>query len=157
MIPKSPARLVLDTNVCLDLFVYRDQRWQRLLQSMESGEVTCLTREDCRTEWTLVLQYARFALDDQAKQRALAEFDRLMLKIDTLQLSEVTLPVCKDRDDQKFLELAATSGAHYLISKDKALLKLTRRTRKLGLFEITTPEQWLAQHQHATTLVSHAN
>ena len=29
MIPKSPTRLVLDTNVCLDLFVYRDQRWQR--------------------------------------------------------------------------------------------------------------------------------
>lgn len=157
MIPKSPARLVLDTNVCLDLFVYRDQRWQRLLQSMESREVTCLTREDCRTEWTLVLQYARFALDDQAKQRALDEFDRLMLMIDTQQPYEITLPVCKDRDDQKFLELAAASGAHYLISKDKALLKLARRTRKLGLFEITTPEQWLARYENDTTLISQTN
>ncbi len=145
MIPKSPVRLVLDTNVCLDLFVYRDPRWQRLVQSMENGEVACVTREDCRTEWILVLEYPRFALDDRAKQSAIDEFDRLILMTDTYQASEITLPVCKDRDDQKFLELAATSGAHYLISKDKALLKLARRVRKLGLFEITTPEHWVAR------------
>lgn len=145
MIPKSPVRLVLDTNVCLDLFVYRDSRWQRLVQSMENGEVACVTREDCRTEWILVLEYPRFALDDRAKQSAIDEFDRLILMTDTYQASEITLPVCKDRDDQKFLELAATSGAHYLISKDKALLKLARRVRKLGLFEITTPEHWVAR------------
>ena len=83
MIPKSTSRLVLDTNVCLDLFVYRDPRWQRLVQSMENGEVACVTREDCRTEWTLVLEYPRFALDDRAKQSALDEFDRLILMTDT--------------------------------------------------------------------------
>jgi len=154
MIPKSPARLVLDTNVCLDLFVYRDQRWQRLLQSMENGEVACVTREDCRTEWTLVLEYSRFALDDRAKQSALDDFDRLILMTDTYQPSEMTLPVCKDRDDQKFLELAAASGAHYLVSKDKALLKLARRVRKLGLFEITTPEQWIARYENDTGLIA---
>ncbi|NDC08888.1 MAG: putative toxin-antitoxin system toxin component, PIN family [Oxalobacteraceae bacterium] len=149
MIPKSPARLVLDTNVCLDLFVYRDQRWQRLLQSMENGEVTCITREDCRTEWTLVLEYPRFSLDDRARQCALDEFDRLIAIIDTDQPTGMTLPICKDRDDQKFLELAATSSAHYLVSKDKALLKLARRVRKLGLFEIITPEQWVARYETA--------
>ena len=154
MIPKSPTRLVLDTNVCLDLFVYRDQRWQRLLQSMENGEVACITREDCRTEWTLVLEYSRFALDDRAKQSARDEFDRLILMTDTYPPTEMTLPVCKDRDDQKFLELAATSNAHYLISKDKALLKLARRVRKLGLFEITTPEQWVARSENDAGLMT---
>ncbi len=154
MIPKSPTRLVLDTNVCLDLFVYRDQRWQRLLQSMENGEVACVTREDCRTEWTLVLEYSRFALDGRAKQSARDEFDRLILLTEPCQAPEITLPVCKDRDDQKFLELAATSGAHYLISKDKALLKLARRVRKLGLFEITTPEQWLARYTFDASLIA---
>ncbi len=148
MIPKSPARLVLDTNVCLDLFVYRDPRWQRLLQSMENGEVACVTREDCRTEWTLVLAYTRFTLDDSARQRALNEFDRLILLTDACAPSDLQLPICKDKDDQKFLELAATSGAHYLVSKDKALLKLARRVRKLGLFEITSPEQWIARYEN---------
>ena len=47
------------------------------------------------------------------------------------------LPRCQDRDDQKFLELAARAGADLLVSKDKALLKLRGRTR-LG-FEIVKP------------------
>ena len=52
------------------------------------------------------------------------------------------LPTCRDPDDQKFLELAQASGAQWLISKDRDLLKLARRTRKAGLFLILKPEQW---------------
>jgi len=48
------------------------------------------------------------------------------------------LPRCKDRDDQKFLELAARCEANILVSKDKALLRLRGRT-KLG-FQILKPE-----------------
>jgi predicted nucleic acid-binding protein len=36
------------------------------------------------------------------------------------------LPRCKDRDDQKFLELAARCDANMLVSKDKALLTAAR-------------------------------
>ena len=35
--PSHPQRLVLDTNVCLDLFVFRDPRWTGLLQAMRDG------------------------------------------------------------------------------------------------------------------------
>ena len=52
------------------------------------------------------------------------------------------LPACRDPDDQKFLELAQASGAQWLISKDRDLLKLARRTRKAGWFLILKPEQW---------------
>lgn len=38
------------------------------------------------------------------------------------------LPRCKDRDDQKFLELAARCQVDILVSKDKALLRLKGRT-----------------------------
>jgi len=47
------------------------------------------------------------------------------------------LPRCKDRDDQKFLELSARCSADVLVSKDKALLKLRGRT-KLA-FQIVGP------------------
>lgn len=47
------------------------------------------------------------------------------------------LPRCKDRDDQKFLELAARCNANLLVSKDKALLCLRGRTT-LG-FQIVKP------------------
>ena len=148
MIPKPPQRIVLDTNVCLDLFVFRDPRWQPLLEAMQAGAVRAVTRADCRMEWTLVLAYTKLGLDKAAREAAQAEFDRWIPLIDAdvdtgVVTSSVALPVCKDPDDQKFLELAAASGAALLLSKDKALLKLARRTRKLGLFEIMSPAQWV--------------
>lgn len=142
MIQKPPQRIVLDTNICLDLFVFRDPRWQPLFDAMHSGAVAPVTRNDCRTEWTLVLAYTKLGLSTAAQQAALAEFDRWITLVDA-DASGLSLPVCKDPDDQKFLELAAASGAVALLSKDKALLKLARRTRKLGLFEILSPAQWI--------------
>lgn len=150
MIPNPPPRIVLDTNVCLDLFVFHDPRWQPLLEAMQAGAVRPVTRADCRMEWTLVLAYTKLGLDTAAREAAQAEFDRWIPLIDAdadvqsgVVTSSVALPVCKDPDDQKFLELAAASGATLLLSKDKALLKLARRTRKLGLFEILSPAQWV--------------
>jgi predicted nucleic acid-binding protein len=47
------------------------------------------------------------------------------------------MPRCSDPDDQKFIELAAASGAHVLVSKDRAVLKLRRRCA--AHFRIMTP------------------
>jgi predicted nucleic acid-binding protein len=49
---------------------------------------------------------------------------------------------CTDTDDQKFIDLALAHGARWLLSRDRAVLKLGRRTRVLGL-EVLTPEIWL--------------
>jgi predicted nucleic acid-binding protein len=59
------------------------------------------------------------------------------------------LPVCTDRDDQKFLEIARDAGAAILISKDKALLKLARRTARENLFRIMAPEAWVKEQTQA--------
>jgi hypothetical protein len=50
---------------------------------------------------------------------------------------------CTDPDDQKFVDLALARGARWLVSRDRAVLKLGRRTRSLGL-EVVTPESWAA-------------
>ncbi len=42
MIPVTAERMVLDTNVCLDLFVFNDARWAPLLAALESGGHTPL-------------------------------------------------------------------------------------------------------------------
>ncbi len=174
---EAPQRLVLDTNVCLDLFVFRDPRWQALQAALTQGSVCAFTRADCRMEWQLVLAYPKLGLDDARRALAAAEFDALIELVSHAAFgaafsgafgepsggssvkssvglsveppakaaSPVALPVCKDPDDQKFLELAASCGADVLITKDKALLKLARRMKKLPLFRILTPEQWTAE------------
>jgi putative PIN family toxin of toxin-antitoxin system len=152
MIPKitKPTqltkRIVIDTNVCLDLFVFRDPRWAPLLAALKDGKVEAVTREDCRMEWLCVLQYRHLPLDADSRPVAAAEFDALITCIQPEQLSvrtDIRLPVCKDPDDQKFLELARDAGAQILITKDKALLKLAKRTARAGLFGIIPPEAWL--------------
>lgn len=140
-----PKRIVIDTNVCLDLFVFRDRRWENLLAALRDGTVQAVTRDDCRTEWLKVLEYRHLPLDADTRLRVAAEFDALISRIDTpasSPRSEVRLPVCTDPDDQKFLELARDADVQTLITKDKALLKLGKRTARAGLFAIVTPEKW---------------
>lgn len=141
-----PKRIVIDTNVCLDLFVFRDPRWEKLLSALRNGTVKAVTRDDCRTEWLKVLEYSHLPLNVDTRITVAQEFDALISPIDAAQTrprTEVKLPVCTDPDDQKFLELARDSDAATLITKDKALLKLAKRTARAGLFAIVTPEKWL--------------
>lgn len=141
MIPVSPKRIVLDTNVCLDLFVFKDPRWSALLAAIESGAVEAITRADCRAEYLVVLHYKHLPLDDDSRPLSAARFDQLIKVVEPPE-SGVRLPVCTDRDDQKFLELARDAGAAILITKDKALLKLGKRLAKAGMFKVMVPEAW---------------
>ena len=137
-------RIVLDTNVCLDLFVFRDPRWTGLRQAMESGEVQALTREDCRMEWLVVLNYPHLPLTEDDKPGIRAEFDRLIACLPNAAVNTFGLPICTDPDDQKFLELSLQAEAEVLITKDKALLKLAKKTARKNMFAIMTPQTWHA-------------
>lgn len=142
MIPAPTQTIILDTNVCLDLFVFRDPRWAPLLAALEAGTVQALTRADCRDEYRIVLHYAHLPLDETTRAVAADRFDALIAVI-APPVSGVRLPVCTDRDDQKFLELARDAAVDVLITKDKALLKLARKTEKAGMFKIMVPEAWV--------------
>lgn len=139
-----PKRVVLDTNVCLDLFVFRDPRWTALHDALRNGAMEAVTREDCRTEWQLVLHYPHLKLDEARRTAVAQEFDAMIRHHHSTQeqSNAVALPLCKDKDDQKFLELARDAQAALLLTKDKALLKLAGKARRNGLFAIMTPEAW---------------
>jgi putative PIN family toxin of toxin-antitoxin system len=150
MIPVSCNRIVIDTNVCLDLFLFKDPRWGDLLAALESGEVEAVTRGDCRDEWLIVLQYPHLPYDAEARHAGALRFDALIRLLPPIPVSGVRLPVCSDRDDQKFLELARDAGATTLITKDKALLKLGKKTAQAGMFRIIKPEGWQADRAPGT-------
>jgi putative PIN family toxin of toxin-antitoxin system len=142
LIPTSQERIVLDTNVCLDLFVFRDPRWASLLAALDSGAIEAVTRADCRDEYLIVLHYPHLPLDESTRPEAAVRFDAL-IRVVAPDSRAIRLPVCTDRDDQKFLEIARDAGAAILVTKDKALLKLARRAARDGLFRIMTPEAWV--------------
>jgi len=138
----APLRFVLDTNVCLDLFVFDDPQCASLLAAVRAGEVELVTREDCRNEWVAVLTYPQLKLSEDRRAQAIEMFDRYVQRLTRSALGDASLPRCRDRDDQKFLELAYHAGAAALLTRDDELLRLARRTKRDGLFSIMTPASW---------------
>lgn len=141
--PALPA-IVIDTQVVMDWLVFRDARVQSLAAAVTSGAVRWLVAPAMRDEIRHVLGRgvaAAYAPDLPFIQ---AQFDALA------QPTEAPPPqplagrmVCRDPDDQKFVDLALASGARWLVSRDKAVLALAKRARARGL-AIVTPERWSA-------------
>ena len=136
-----PLRVVLDTNVLVSLYVFADSRFAPLRARIESGEWLAVTNDACIGEFRRVLGYPMFALTEERQRQALAAYSAIVTRFAGPSANAIaSLPRCKDRDDQKFLELARDSRAGWLVTADKALLRLARRDRLRGLFRILTPE-----------------
>lgn len=133
-------RVVLDTNVVLDLVVFDDPGVAALRAAIEAKRVTLLTSAECRAELHRVLAYARFGLDTPSQDKALGWFDA-QAEVVEAPPAHPPLPRCSDPDDQKFLDLAWAAGAGMLVTKDRALLELARRVAKLGRFLVSSPTE----------------
>lgn len=135
--------VVLDTNVCLDLFVFADPRAGALGAALHAQALRAVTDTACRDEWLRVLTYPQIALDAARRVAATADFDAWLEPCGApIIVDAPALPRCADADDQKFLELAQRAHASCLVSRDHELLKLAARTRREHGFDIVTPWDW---------------
>ena len=106
-----------------------------IMAALEAGQIECFA--DLRTldELQRVLTYPQLKLTPEMMSERYARYSSLIQMVPEGEAPP--LPRCKDRDDQKFLELSARCEAHVLVSKDKALLKLRGRTTLA--FQIVLP------------------
>jgi putative PIN family toxin of toxin-antitoxin system len=129
----AASPMVIDTNIVLDIWVYQDPATPALLTALQEGTVQWLATPPMREELLRVLDYPHIALrrerDGVSAADVLAQFDRLA----NIQAIAPKAPyVCKDEDDQKFIDLAVAHQA-LLLSKDKQVLRLTNRLARLGV------------------------
>ncbi len=137
-------RIVLDTNVWIDWLVFDDPSIVLLKAAQQSGSLHILTDEVCLEELKAVLAYPEFKLDEAQRRNHLAQVDRCVVRHGNQRMElPVDLPRCSDPDDQKFLTLARDASADWLLTRDKALLKLNRRLKAAG-FRIGSPSEWSA-------------
>lgn len=137
-------RLVLDTNVWLDWLVFDDPGIKALQATVAAGNAEIVINGDCEAELLRVLGYPlqKWTLDAGRQVACITACRAVARRTETPCV--IDLPACADCDDQKFLELAAGAGAHYLLSKDQALLVLAHRRPPLP-FHIVTPEEFTAR------------
>ncbi|MEZ5613631.1 MAG: putative toxin-antitoxin system toxin component, PIN family [Rhodocyclaceae bacterium] len=132
-------RLVLDTNVVLDLLHFSDPAAAPIRRALRTGKAVCCSNAACRDELARVLSYPQFKIPGHEVRRILDAYAALAQFCDAAAGATLPpLPQCRDPDDQKFLELAQAAKADLLVSKDKALLALAKKAGRLG-FRIATP------------------
>lgn len=144
----APTHVVLDTNVVLDLFVFEDPFARPLAEGLSAGALIPWADAATLRELELVLAYPSFALDAQARRAVLERYAGLARRApDDTGTAPLELPRCRDRDDQKFLALAARAQAAWLVSKDKRVLSMAGG--RLLPFAILTPRQAVARLREA--------
>ena len=137
--------VVLDTNIVLDLFVFDDAKTRPLKAALTAaltatlkaastvGDDQWIATQPMRDELERVLAYPHIAAKMAASQieaaAVLVQFDRFT----RLEPVAAKAPaICKDPDDQKFIDLAVLHKAT-LLSKDKAVLCMKKRLLDLGV------------------------
>lgn len=151
--PPTPLRLVLDTNVWLDWLVFDDPRIAALRNAVAGGAAEIAISAACEAELERALAYPfrqRTPLPQSRQIACLATARQAARYVDASSLADtVRLPVCRDPDDQKFLELARDARADLLVSRDDALLILGRRRREPLPFRIVAPISLAAEFRPA--------
>jgi uncharacterized protein len=136
------ARLVLDTNVVLDWLLFADTACAPLVTAIERGELCWIATRPMRDELEHVLASAAAPRWRERAPLILAGWDRwAQLEPEPLPAGPAGRLRCTDPDDQKFIDLAIVAGARWLVTRDRALLKLARRSRPLGV-GVLRPDAW---------------
>jgi len=141
--PAGVPLLVLDTNIWLDLYVFADPQSAVLDAALRAGlarAVRC-SRTDAELQAVLARPHFQKRCTPEQAQARLQDWTTL-----AQEHAGALRPapwICRDPDDQKFLDLACSSGAQVLLSKDRALLDLARKSRPQGL-HILNPVQFAA-------------
>ena len=131
--------VVVDTQVVMDWLVFNDPRVSPLVAALTSGALRWLVAPAMRDEIRHVLGRgvaARYSPDLAFIE---AQFDAHSETVDMVEPSPRL--VCRDPDDQKFIDLALARSARWLVSRDKALLTLAKRAKLRGLL-VLKPELW---------------
>lgn len=140
--PMNPPQIVIDTQVIMDWLVFREPSIALLIEAVQAGQVAWTGTAEMKAELLHVL--GRGVAADRKPDLAAIEdaFARWCRVVEPTPPKDLRL-VCRDPDDQMFIDLAVSTGARWLISRDRAVLALSKRANKLCGLLIQKPEVWI--------------
>lgn len=133
---------MLDTNVVLDWLLFGDPSAAPLAAAIVRKHVRWIATPAMRDELAEVLRRGLATQRNADPAALLAAWDaHAEMLAEPARLPAAVPLCCSDPDDQKFLDLAHAAGATWLLSRDRAVLRLARRAAGFGI-GICVPERW---------------
>jgi uncharacterized protein len=138
---KDTPTVVLDTNAVLDWFVFDDPSMHALADGIRRASVTWLRCQAMASELQWVLSRPQWQTRLIDVEQVLTSVEDLSVMIDQNPVTSGSTPRCSDASDQMFVDLAVQCRAQWLITKDRALLKLHRKLRTQGI-SVCPAQHW---------------
>ncbi|MGD9347291.1 MAG: putative toxin-antitoxin system toxin component, PIN family [Candidatus Aminicenantes bacterium] len=135
MSPDQVPKIVIDTNVFISAILFRSPT-SRLVSLWQKNAISVLISSAVLKEYTRALAYPKFKL---ANTEIGGVVERELLPyVHPVKVKRSLNIVTEDPSDNKFLELAVTGKADYILSGDKHLLDL----KNFRAIKIMTPAEF---------------
>jgi putative PIN family toxin of toxin-antitoxin system len=135
-------RAVIDTNTWVSGLVWRGAP-HLLTQQILQGRLRCVTSPELLLEFERVLAYPRLEKALRLRGLAAAELARqLRLVCDVISAPPLSVPVCRDPDDDALLACASAAQADLIVSGDDDLLTLVQY-RDIPILTASQANVWL--------------
>lgn len=125
-------RLVLDTNVILDLLVFKDPSAESIQLMLDAKQVDAVRTPASMAELVDVIGRSTFKLSQENQETIVQawESSSRLLEITAIEPAPFT---CRDLDDQVFLDMAYSIRPALLLSKDLRVLELKTIAQRYGI------------------------
>ena len=114
-------KIVIDTNVVVSALFFGGKP-QRLLHSAIAGALEVVVSKEIIEEYNELIERISDKYSGRKENFSINEF----ISICRLVSPTRKIDICRDRDDNKFLECAAEAKCLYIVSGDNDLLALKR-------------------------------
>ena len=125
-------RLVLDTNVILDLLVFKDPSTEPIRLMLDAKIVDAVRSEASMLELVDVIQRPIFKLSQQEQEMILQAWEGVTRLLENTAIESAPF-ICRDLDDQIFLDMAYSIRPAVLFSKDLRVLELRASAKGHGV------------------------
>lgn len=131
-------QVVFDTNTVISALLFSNGRLAWLRTTWNQGYSVPVVCHETAKELLRVLAYPKFQLSPEDQNELLTEFLPYAETFNVNPNSLMSLPICRDKHDQKFLILAQQAKVDYIVTGDADLLVLNNETE----FSIITPAEF---------------
>jgi putative PIN family toxin of toxin-antitoxin system len=125
-------RLVLDTNVILDLLVFKDPSAEPIQLLLDTNQVDAVRTPASMTELIDVIRRPTFKLSQENQEAIVQAWESRSRLLENAAIEPAPF-TCRDRDDQVFIDMAFSIRPALLLSKDLRVLELQAIARRHGV------------------------